>query len=119
MNLFNNNIKVNLKNNQINSLTKIKEHLLLDKDGSKKHLKEVSHEFEALFLKMMFKKWIKTTTLFDNTTKQSKNNVFLKNNQTKDFFNDMLLRQRTKQIANHQSVGIAKMIYEQNLQYIK
>ena len=74
----------------------------------KEKLKAVASEFESMFVEMMFKSMKKTL---------SKDSL-LDGGFAERVFDDMLLTERSRVVAREQSLGIAKMIYDQNAKYL-
>jgi len=70
-------------------------------------IKEVSQEFESLFIEMMFKEMRKTINKAD---------TFGVNNPGKDIFNDMLYSEYAKESSKIGGFGLATMI-EKSLKY--
>ncbi len=73
------------------------------KSDNQERLKKASNAFEAILLYQMFK------SMNDNIVKAS----LIQENQGEKIFKDFLLKQRSENIANNASLGIAKLIYEQ------
>ena len=81
----------------------------MESADSKKKLQKVANEMESLIVKMMFK----------SMKISSPRDTLIHGGQAENFFDDMLLDEYSKISANNQSLGIAKMIYEQNAKYVK
>ncbi len=71
-------------------------------------LNAAASEFESMFVEMMFKSMKKTLS----------NKSLLEGGYAEKIFDDMLLTERSRVIANNQSLGIAKMIYDQHSKYL-
>ena len=80
--------------------------LIKDKD---RKLKVVSAELESILVKMMF-------SSMKNTL--SEENSLLGGGYAEKVFDDILLTERSRVVAHNESMGIAKMIYEQNSKYL-
>ena len=71
-------------------------------------LKTVAIEMESIFVKMMMKSIADTVPQSGLIDRQPAERIF----------EEMLLGERSRNIAQHQSMGIARMIYEQNIKYL-
>ena len=85
----------------------------ISKQKSNLHIKDklwqASKDFESLFLYKMFKQMNKS---IEKTS-------LIKNNQASLYFKDMLLEQRSKIAVENSQLGLAKIIYEQNIKKIE
>ncbi|MBZ2174807.1 rod-binding protein [Schnuerera sp. xch1] len=76
----------------------------ISKTKDDEDLKEVCKEFESIFLNIMFKEMKKTIP----------DNGFIEKSTGTEMFEDMHIEELSKEISSgEQSVGIAKMLYEQ------
>jgi hypothetical protein len=71
-------------------------------DHTDTELKKVAQDFEAIFMRMLFKQ-------MRNTVEKS---GFLGNSQTMEFFENMKDEQTADQLAKAGGIGIGKVIYE-------
>ena len=78
------------------------------KDEDKK-LKLVSAELESILVKMMFNSMKNTL---------SSENSLLNGGYAEKVFDDILLTERSRIVAHKQSLGLAKIIYQQHAKYL-
>lgn len=97
---INNQVSFAMNRSQSHEFSQLKNKAL---DSSK--MKEVSQEFESLFIEMMFKEMNKTINKVD---------IFGTNNPGKEIFNDMLCTEYAKETSKIGGFGLAHMI-EQSL----
>ena len=85
---------------ELNNIKQIKD--------KKKQLQAVSREMESLMLKLMFK----------NMKKNVPKSDLLHGGYAEEIFDDMLTDEYAKTTAHSQSLGLAKLIYDQNTKYL-
>ena len=77
-------------------------------NGQKEKLKVASEQMEAIFVKVMYKSMEK------NIPKSG----FLSKNSAEDMFSDLLLDERSSLTSKSQSLGLARMVYDQYVSLI-
>ncbi len=109
--LYNQINSINLKNkikNASQTKNSFKINYKKQREAKLKQLKEVSYQFESIFINMMLKEMRKNLNKFR----------LIPENPAENIFQDMLYQEYALKLAKSEQLGFAKIIYENLSKYI-